>query len=405
MQGRKILLVIGGGIAAYKSLELIRRLREAGAEVECVMTQGAKRFITPLSVAALSGKPAHSDLFQSENEDAGMAHIGLTRRADLVIVAPATAHLIARLAHGLADELATALLLASNKPLLLAPAMNVEMWGAAATKRNMSLLQKDGVLFVGPEKGDTACGEEGLGRMSEAEEIAARAAAFFRESFHRPLAGLKALVTSGPTQEALDPVRYISNRSSGKQGHAIAGALAALGAETTLVSGPCRTPIPKDIRLFEVKTAHEMQKACREALPVDVAICAAAICDWRPRQSSEMKIKKNGSAPRFALEETPDILAELSRRGKKRPPLVIGFAAETEKVIDHARQKLKKKGCDWIIANDVSPESGILEGDENAVHLIRKDGLESWDRMPKDDVARRLGEEIATHFSKAAKHG
>ncbi len=402
---KNILLIISGGIAAYKTLELIRILKRNGATVSCVMTAAAKNFITTLSVKTLSENPVHHKLFQKNQNP--MTHIQLARDADLIIAAPATANLIAKTAQGLADDLATTLLLAANKPILLAPAMNPEMWSAAATQRNIKRLRQDKHLFIGPEMGDAACGETGLGRMSEPETIAEKAETILREKDRRNpppiLKGLKALVTSGPTREALDPVRYISNRSSGKQGHAIAKALAAMGAETLLVSGPCSAETPSMARFQNIESAAQMHEACEAALPVDVAVCVAAICDWRPRSQARDKIKKHKARPQLELEETPDILQCLSRKRKTRPKLVIGFAAETDNLLRHAEQKRRRKGCDWILANDVSPEGGVLGGDYNEVHLIREEGAAgaaSWKRMSKEAVAEKLGFAIAAHFGR-----
>jgi len=398
---KRILLIVGGGIAAYKALELTRALRRRGHGVRAILTQAGAEFVTPLSLASLTGDKVYQALF-SLTDEAEMGHIELSRSADLVVVAPATADLMAKAAHGLANDLASTALLATDKPVLMAPAMNVRMWWHPATQRNLAQLKADGVTFVGPGEGEMACGEFGLGRMAEPEEIAqAVDAALAVQDAARPLAGLSALVTSGPTHEPIDPVRYIANRSSGKQGHAIAGALAAAGARVTLVSGPVTIPAPPDVQLVSVETAREMLAAAERALPVDIAVCAAAVADWRVASDATQKIKKAGHAPEpLALIENPDILATLSRHPFRRPRLVVGFAAETENVVGYARAKLAKKGCDWIVANDVSPGTGIMGGDSNTVHLITASGEESWAAMPKGDVAQRLAARIAAEFIK-----
>jgi phosphopantothenoylcysteine decarboxylase/phosphopantothenate--cysteine ligase len=392
LHNRRILLVIAGGIAAYKSLDLIRRLRERGAQVRCVMTAAAQQFVTPLAAAALSGERVSTDLF-SLTEESEMGHLTLAQAADLLVVAPATADLLAKMAHGLADDLASTLLLATEKPILVAPAMNWRMWAHAATRANCAALQTRGVRFVGPAEGALAEGESGVGRMSEPLEIAAAIEAAF--SNHSRLKGRRALVTSGPTYEAIDPVRYIANRSSGKQGHAIAAALARLGAETVLVSGPTQEPDPPGVRVVHVESAREMLAACEAALPADVAICAAAVADWRVEAAPQKLKKQKGPPPALTLVENPDILATLSRAGNRRPRLVIGFAAETEKLIENAKAKRQKKGCDWILANDVSAATGTFGGDRNAIHLIDAAGLEDWPILTKAAVAERLAERIA----------
>jgi len=397
LNGKRILLIVAGGIAAYKTLELVRRLKERGAGVRCVLTRGGAQFVTPLSLAALSEDKVYQDLF-SLTDESEMGHIRLSREADLIVVAPATADLMAKMAAGMADDLATTVLLATNKPVLLAPAMNVEMWGHAATRRNIARLHADGIRSVGPGAGDLACGETGSGRMSEPMEILA---AIERElAAAGPLSGRRVLVTSGPTHEPIDPVRYLANRSSGKQGHAIADALARLGAETVLVSGPTQLAGPAGVSLVTVESAREMLAACQRALPVDVAVCAAAVADWRVDNAAGQKMKKNGKGevPALALVENPDILATLSRRNDDRPALVVGFAAETETVVEHATAKRQRKGCDWIVANDVSAASGVMGGDDNAVHLISEAGVEDWPRMSKQAVAEALAERIARHF-------
>ncbi len=396
LKGKRILLVISGGIAAYKSLELIRRLRERGAAVRAVLSRGGSEFVTPLSVAALTEDKVYQDLF-SLTDEAEMGHIQLSRDADLLVVAPASADLLAKMATGRADDLASTVLLATDTAILAAPAMNVRMWLHPATQQNIATLAARGLHLVGPNEGDMACGEYGPGRMAEPAEILAAIEAFFAGA--APLSGRRALVTSGPTHEAIDPVRYIANRSSGRQGHAIATALARLGAETTLISGPTALPDPPGVAVTRVESAAQMLAACQAALPVDVAVCAAAVSDWRPAKAADQKTKKNGKGPpALKLTENPDILATLSEAGNRRPQLVIGFAAETEKVIAHARAKLTKKGCDWILANDVSPDSGTFGGAENSVHLIDAEGVEDWPRLSKELVAERLGQRIAAWF-------
>jgi phosphopantothenoylcysteine decarboxylase / phosphopantothenate---cysteine ligase len=393
LNGKRILLVISGGIAAYKSLVLIRRLRERGALVRCVLSKGGAQFVTPLSVSALSHEKVYQDQF-SLTEESEMGHLRLSQEADLVVVAPATANILAKMAHGLADELATTVLLASAAPVMVAPAMNHRMWLHAATLENMHKLEQRGVKRVGPNQGPLAEDEMGIGRMAEPEEILAAIEAQFRGTGR--LAGLRALVTSGPTHEAIDPVRYIANRSSGKQGHAIAAALAEMGAETVLVSGPTALADPAGVSVHRIESAREMLTACERALPVEVAVCAAAVSDWRAADAAEQKLKKNGgSVPALALAENPDILATLSQPGNRRPRLVVGFAAETEDVIANARVKRAKKGCDWILANDVAPATGTFGGDRNTIHLITEKGVETWPTMEKETVARRLAERIA----------
>ncbi len=391
---RRILLIIGGGIAAYKSLDLIRRLQERGAQVRCILTAAAQHFVTPLAAGALCGEPAHTDLFDPRSEfDVG--HIRLARDTDLVVVAPATADLMAKLAAGHADDLATAVLLATDKPILLAPAMNPHMWAAKATQRNLAQLVADGRHIVGPNSGAMAeRGEAGTGRMAEPLEIAAAAEAVLRNG--GPLAGTRVLVTSGPTSEPIDPVRFIANRSSGKQGHAIAAAAAAAGADVRLVSGPVALADPPGVTTVHVETAQQMLAAVEKALPVEVAIFAAAVADWRPQHVSDRKIKKQqGRTPTLELTENPDILATIAHRRSGRPRLVIGFAAETNDLIANAKAKLAKKGCDWILANDVSPGTGIMGGDANTVHLVTAATTASWPPQSKEDVARMLIERIA----------
>jgi phosphopantothenoylcysteine decarboxylase/phosphopantothenate--cysteine ligase len=393
LANRRVLLVIGGGIAAYKALDLIRRLRERGASVCPVLTAGAQEFVTPLAAAALAGERAHTDLFDRASE-AEIGHIKLARQADAVVVAPATANLMARLAGGHAADLATTVLLATTLPILIAPAMNVQMWAHPATRRNLATLTGDGVRVIGPNAGRMAEAESGPGRMAEPNEIAdALEAMLGADGAARPLAGRKVLVTSGPTHEPIDPVRYLANRSSGRQGHAIAEAAARAGAIVTLVSGPVTIPDPPRMTVVRVETAREMLAAVEAALPADIAIFAAAVADWRPEhEAGTKKIKKDGSGPvPLPLAENPDILATIARMPSGRPPLVVGFAAETDAVLDHARAKIARKGCDMIVANDVSAEGGVMGGIDNAVHLIRRDGaVESWPRLGKDEVARRL---------------
>ena len=390
---KRILLIIGGGIAAYKALDLIRRLREVGATITPVMTRAAAEFVTPLSVAALAGEKVYSDLFDLTDE-AEMGHIQLSRVADLIVVAPATADLMAKMATGRADDLASTLLLATDTPVVLAPAMNVRMWGHAATQRNLAQLRRDGVMFVGPTAGDMACGEFGLGRMAEPMEILAAVQAALSRG---PLAGKHALVTSGPTHEPIDPVRYIANRSSGAQGTAIAAALRDLGARVTFVTGPATVPPPAGVTVVQVETAQQMRLAVEAALPADVAVFAAAVADWHVANAADHKMKKDGSGklPALRFAENPDILAHVSQMKAGRPKLVIGFAAETDDVLAHATAKRGRKGCDWIVANDVSPATGIMGGAENAVTLISQDRAEVWPRMEKTSVAKLLAQRIA----------
>lgn len=393
MLGKRILLIIGGGIAAYKALDLIRRLTERGASVTPVLTRAGAEFVTPLSVSALAGAKVYTDLFDLTDE-AEMGHIQLSRVADLIVVAPATADLMAKMAGGRADDLASTLLLATDTRVLVAPAMNVRMWTHPATQRNLATLQGDGVLFVGPNDGAMACGEFGPGRMAEPLEIVAAIEAAFGSG---PLAGRHVLVTSGPTHEPIDPVRYIANRSSGAQGTALAAALAALGARVTFVTGPATVPPPAGVTVVRVETAREMLAAVEAALPADAAVFAAAVADWRVANAAGSKMKKDGSGKPPALEfaENPDILATIAQRKTGRPGLVVGFAAETDAVIDHATAKRARKGCDWIVANDVRPETGIMGGTENAITLISAEGAETWPRMIKDQVARKLAARIA----------
>jgi phosphopantothenoylcysteine decarboxylase/phosphopantothenate--cysteine ligase len=415
----RIVLVIGGGIAAYKCLDLVRRLRERGITVRCVMTAAAQRFITPLAVGAISGERVLTDLFDLDDERE-IGHIRLSRDADLIVVAPATADLLAKMAGGHADDLATAVLLATDKPVLAAPAMNPRMWLHPATQRNAAQLAADGIHFIGPNVGEMAeRGEAGPGRMAEPLEIAARIEALLMSGSARGqtkpaaispaqptagqsrlLAGRHVLVTAGPTHEPIDPVRYIANRSSGRQGYAIAAAAAKLGARVTLVSGPVDLEAPPGVDVVRVETAEAMLAATTAALPADVAVCTAAVADWRVAEVAEEKIKKRGGgAPTLSLVENPDILKTVARRGPGRPALVVGFAAETENVVENARRKLKSKGCDWIVANDVSPETGIMGGERNTVHVISADDVESWPEMAKDEVAQRLVARIVDHLA------
>jgi phosphopantothenoylcysteine decarboxylase/phosphopantothenate--cysteine ligase len=406
LHGRNILLIIGGGIAAYKSLDLIRRLRERGATVRVVMTRAAQEFITPLSAGAVAGGHAYVDLFDSRTEfDIG--HIRLARDTDLVVVAPATADLMAKMAGGHADDLASTVLLATDKPTLIAPAMNPRMWSNAATRRNLAQLIADGVAIVGPNAGEMAeLGEAGAGRMAEPLEIVAAVEARLaaRHETIGPLSGRRVLVTAGPTHEPIDPVRYIANRSSGKQGFAIARAAAAAGAGVTLVAGPVALADPPGVMSIRVESAREMLAEVERALPVDVAVFAAAVADWRVAEPGAQKLKKGASGtPKLALVENPDILATVAQHKSKRPRLVIGFAAETEHVIENARAKLDRKGCDWIVANDVSPATGIMGGERNSVHLITPDGVESWPNDAKQNVADMLVARIAATLAATEK--
>ena len=409
---KRILLVIGGGIAAYKTLELIRLCKKAGVAVTPILTRGGQQFVTPLSVSGLAGEKTYTDLFDLTDE-AEMGHIQLSRIADLVVVAPATADLMAKMATGQADDLATTALLATDKPVLMAPAMNVRMWQHPATQRNLETLKSDGVLVSGPEDGDMACGEYGPGRMSEAADIFAAIEKFYGSqgvsAQHDPdvcktgpLAGRKVLITAGPTHEPIDPVRYIANRSSGKQGYALAEAAIALGAEVALVSGPVGLPIPPGVELINVETAREMLKAVQGELPCDMAIFCAAVADWRTEDNAQQKMKKDGSGnpPDLKLAENPDILKSVGHLKNHRPALVVGFAAETENVVDNARKKLTAKNADIIVANDVSDEGGVMGGRDNTVHLVGPDTVEDWEKMSKRDVAVRLMDRFAAMLAK-----
>ncbi|MCH2075860.1 MAG: bifunctional phosphopantothenoylcysteine decarboxylase/phosphopantothenate--cysteine ligase CoaBC [Rhodobacteraceae bacterium] len=391
LPAKRILLIISGGIAAYKALDLIRRLRERGADVTPVLTRAAEEFVTPLSVSALAGAKVYRDLFDLTDE-AEMGHIELSRSADLIVVAPASADLMAKMAGGICNDLASTLLLATDTPVMVAPSMNVRMWEHPATQRNLATLAKDGITFVGPDEGSMACGEYGPGRMAEPLAIVAAMEAHFAGG---PLAGKHIVITSGPTHEPIDPVRYIANRSSGAQGAAIAEAVAALGARVTFVTGPARADRPHGVDIIEVETATQMLAAVQGSMPADAAVFAAAVADWRVDGAADQKMKKEkGGLPTLSFAENPDILATVSQ-GEGRPELVVGFAAETENVIAHATAKRERKGCDWILANDVSPGTGIMGGTENDVTLISADGAEDWPRMGKSQVAERLARRIA----------
>jgi phosphopantothenoylcysteine decarboxylase / phosphopantothenate---cysteine ligase len=399
VQVKRILLIVGGGIAAYKSLELVRRLKERGASVRAILTRGGAEFITPLSLSVLTEEKAYTELFDLKDE-AEIGHIRLSREADLVVVAPATADLLAKMANGLASDLASTVLLATDKKVLAAPAMNVRMWQHPATQRNLVTLKADGVLFVGPDDGEMACGEFGPGRMAEPEAILAaieralgtKAPALRSQATQlRSLSGRHVLITSGPTQEPIDPVRYIANRSSGKQGHALARAAATLGADVTLISGPVALPDPQGVRVVKVETAHEMLAATLAALPADIAIFAAAVADWRAADTAEQKLKKqNQIEAKLKLALNPDILATIAKPGPKRPRLVVGFAAETENLVENAKAKRQSKNADWIVANDVWPGTGAMGGDDTQVHLITGAGVEDWPKLSKDETAARL---------------
>jgi phosphopantothenoylcysteine decarboxylase/phosphopantothenate--cysteine ligase len=399
--GKRVLLIISGGIAAVKCPDLIRCLTTTGIATRCILTRSGAEFVTPLSLATLSGDKVYGDPF-SLTDESQMGHIELSRSADLVLVIPATAHILARMASGLADDLATTALLATDKPVMVAPAMNVRMWEHAATIQNLNTLRQRGVMVIGPEEGEMACGEHGFGRMSEPEDIVKEVENYFRQG--NRLSGKRALVTSGPTFEAIDPVRYISNRSSGKQGHDIANALARLGAETTLVSGPSNEPNPSGVSVVRVQSARDMLTACKGALPADIVVCAAAVSDWRTSKQSQLKLKKNGSDTAvLELTLNPDILETLSKPSNKRPSLVVGFSAETDDIIAHATQKRMSKGCDWIVANDVSIGTDTFGGAYNTIHLITADGLENWPKMSKPKVARKLALRIADALDQIAE--
>ncbi len=400
LQDKSILLIIGGGIAAYKCLDLIRRMRERGARVRCVMSQAAQQFVTPMTVGALTGETVFTDIWDRDTEQ-DIGHIRLAREADLIIVAPATADLMAKMASGLANDLASTVLLAASSEILIAPAMNPAMWENPATLRNVDILTGDGVQFVGPNRGEMAeSGEAGLGRMAEPMEILHRVEAMLDDR-PKPLAGKRAVITSGPTREDIDPVRYISNHSSGKQGHAIAAALADAGADVILVSGPVGLDDPADVTMVNVTSALDMQQAVERSLPADIAIFVAAVADWRVDSQASEKIKKSndGRLPALKFVENPDILKSVGTLKNGRPDLVIGFAAETENLVDNARIKLAKKGADWIVANDVSPENDVFGGDQNSVVLISKSSDEPWPKASKEEVARRLLEKIVDRFN------
>jgi len=396
---RRILLIISGGIAAYKSLDLIRRLRERGASVRAVMTRAAQEFVTPLSVSSLTEDKVYSDLW-SLTDESEMGHIRLSREADLVLVAPTTADLLARMAAGMADDLAATTLLATDKPVMVVPSMNVMMWSHAATQANLALLESRGVVRVGPEAGDLACGEVGSGRMAEPLAIVAAVEAFFSRGI--ALAGLHALVTSGPTYEPIDPVRFLGNRSSGKQGHAIAEALARQGARVTLVAGPTQEAVPAGVQIIPVETARDMLTACETSLPADIAVFAAAVADWRVVEAAPQKLKKSHAGPpMLKLVENPDILAAIAKPGPHRPRLVVGFAAETERVIENAIEKRRRKGCDWLLANDVSAAAGAFGGTRNTLHLVTaaSNEVETWPNLLKTELAARLVDRIAQEFA------
>jgi phosphopantothenoylcysteine decarboxylase/phosphopantothenate--cysteine ligase len=393
LAGKAVLLVVGGGIAAYKAHELVRLLKTRGARVRIILTRAAEEFVTPLSLSGLSGEKVYTALF-SLTDEVEMGHIQLSRAADLLVVAPATADLMAKMANGLADDLASTALLATDKRVLVAPAMNVRMWRHPATQRNIETLKRDGVTLVGPADGEMACGEFGPGRMAEPGEILSAIIAML-EPKAQPLAGRKVVITAGPTREPIDPVRFISNHSSGKQGYAIAKAAVALGAETVLISGPVSLPIPPGVQMMPVETAQEMLTVCQGEMPADIAIFTAAVADWRVAAEAPQKLKKGaGGAPVLSLTENPDILATIAK-GTPRPRIVVGFAAETERVTEHAAQKLRKKGCDLIVANDVSRESGVFGGDRNTIHLVSESGIETWPEMSKDEIGERLIERLA----------
>ncbi len=395
LDGKRVLLILSGGIAAYKGLELIRLLRKAGCGVTCVMTEASRQFVTPLSVQALTESKVYSELF-SLTDESEMGHIQLSRAADLLVVAPATANILAKMTAGLCDDLASTVLLATDKPVLVAPAMNVRMWLHPATQANITALKSRGVHVIDPTEGVMACNEFGPGRLAEPQDILAAIQALLTPS-DLPLSGRHALVTSGPTHEPIDPVRYIANRSSGRQGHAIAAALAALGARVTLVSGPVSVPDPAGVTVRHVESARDMLDQCQSALPADIAVFAAAVADWRVDNAASGKIKKQPgvAAPSLSLVPNPDILATIAAAGPRRPRLVVGFAAETDDLMSNAQGKLARKNADWIVANDVSPATGIMGGAENAVHIVSASGIESWDRMTKDQVAERLARRIA----------
>lgn len=397
LKDKRILLIISGGIAAYKSLELIRLIKKSGGSVRCILTKGGEQFVTPLSVAALSEEQVYTDLFSLKDETE-MGHIRLSRECDLIVVAPASANIIARIANGLADDLASTTILASDKPVMICPAMNPQMWENAATQANIETLRTRDIHILGPAAGEMACGEIGHGRLIEPDLIHKAISDFF--SAGKPLAGRKAIVTSGPTQEPIDPVRFVANRSSGKQGHAIARALAALGADVTLVTGPTALPDPgQGIKTVRIETAREMLESCQKSLPADIFVAAAAVADWAPLEYAASKMKKTSdTAITLSLTQNPDILSTLSKPGPRRPRLVVGFAAETDDVAANAKAKLARKGCDWLVANSVSAANPVFGADQNQVYFLSSGTMEEWPKASKDDVAKKLGERIADFF-------
>jgi len=398
---KRILLIVSGGIAAVKCPDLIHRLSARNIATRCILTSSGAEFVTPLSLATFSGDKVYDELFCLTDESQ-MGHIELSRRADLILIVPATAHILARMASGLADDLATTVLLATDKPVMVAPAMNVQMWEHAATAHNLEILKQRGIMVIGPEEGEMACGEYGFGRMSEPEDIVNAIEKYFSQG--NRLRNKRALVTSGPTIEAIDPARCIASRSSGKQGHAIANALAHLGAKTTLVSGPSNEPDPSGVSVVHVQSARDMLVACKDSLPTDIVVCAAAVSDWRTKKESQSKLKKNGVDQKvLELILNPDILATLSKLSKERPSLVVGFAAETEDVIAYATKKRMTKGCDWIVANDISTKTNTFGGENNTVNLITSDGVENWPKMTKTQVAEKLALRIADALDQSAK--
>ena len=401
LNAKRILLIVTGGIAAYKTPDLVRQLTKSGADVQCVLSTAGAEFVTALTLQSLSGNTVYTDLFSLTDENE-MGHIELSRQADVILVAPATANTLAKMAHGLADDLPSTVLLASNKPILVAPAMNVEMWDNAATQDNVKILHQRGVAFIGPDEGALACGEWGQGRMSDVDDIVNAVIHHFEAT--APLKGKHAIVTSGPTYEPIDPVRYIANRSSGKQGHAIAKALRNLGCRVTLVSGPVALAEPKGIDVISVESAQDMHQAVQEAGPADIAVCAAAVADWRVESAAAQKLKKQAGETTSSLNlvQNTDILQALSQSGPNRPALVVGFAAETENVVDNARKKLASKGCDWILANDVSDGTNTFGGDQNTIHLVTRAGVENWPPQSKSDVAQQLTELVVAFFASSA---
>ena len=394
---KKILLIITGGIAAYKSLELIRELREENCDVTCILTKAGSEFVTPLSIESLSENKVYTDLFNLTDEHQ-MGHIQLSRMADAILIAPATANIISKMTHGISDDLASTVLKATNKPVLIAPAMNVQMWINASTQRNIEVLKNDGINFIGPEIGSMACGEYGEGRLSETSTIVRETLDFIYAYYSKPLKDLSAIVTAGPTQEMIDPIRFISNESSGKQGYAIADRLSQLGAKTTLVSGPTHLDPPANCNLIKVRSANDMLNACENSLPSDIVVCAAAVGDFKVEKFNNEKIKKSGNTLNLELNENVDILKSIGTRNSKRPKLVIGFAAETNNLIENATKKLNSKGSDWIIANDVS-NGKVIGKSHNEICLISNRGLENWPEMTKSDVAKKLSQRIVDHFS------